>query len=70
MWGAKIGTSTCLAVTTDFPLVTNGFKGRFELLSRSRFQKYNQNNFWRKISKVRPLTLFHVVPKCIEGEYK
>jgi hypothetical protein len=49
MWGAKIGTSTCSVVTTTFPVVTNRKDDGFELLSRSRFQKYNQNKFWRNI---------------------
>ena len=45
-WGAKIGTSTCPVGTTHFPVGTNRKNDGFELLSRSRFQKFNQNNFW------------------------
>ena len=59
--GAKIEISHTHMDATTFPVDANDSEGRFELLTRSRFQKYNQNNFWRNIKKVRPSTYWSKV---------
>ena len=42
-----------LVETTDFPVETNGDKGRFELLSASRIQRNSQIQLLIKNEKVR-----------------
>jgi hypothetical protein len=49
----KIGILPYPLQTTHFPLQTNGFEGRFELLSASRIQRNSQIQLLIKNEKVR-----------------
>ena len=66
-WAPKIGIFHPLLQTTHFPLQTNGFEGRFELLSASRIQRNSQIQLLIKNEKVR-LDNLRVSIGASEGE--
>ena len=59
-WTAKIGILPYLVDSTDFPVDSNGFKGRFELLSASRIQRNSQIQLLIKNEKL-DLTTYQLV---------